>query len=73
MAARIQKSVSSPGFRGVSLSYQEARIYHWHQSADRLIGVDNIPASLRVEPVIGEDWLYPNDPRPHTPDDRAPD
>ena len=51
--AWIQKSVESYGFRGVPLSYQEARIYHWNQFADRLIGVDNIPPDLRVEQVIG--------------------
>ena len=59
----IQKSVSSYGFRGVPLSYQEARIYHWHQWADRMIGIENIPSELRVEQVIGDEWLYPNDPR----------
>ena len=64
MGSMIQKSVSSPGFAGVSLSYQEARIYHWHQMADRLIGIDNIPAALRVAQVIGDEWVYPNDPRP---------
>jgi phenylpropionate dioxygenase-like ring-hydroxylating dioxygenase large terminal subunit len=61
--AWIQKSVESYGFTGVPLSYQEARIYYWHQSADQIIGVDNIPPELRVPPVIGEDWIYPNDPR----------
>jgi phenylpropionate dioxygenase-like ring-hydroxylating dioxygenase large terminal subunit len=59
----IQKSVKSYGFRGVPLSYQEARIYHWHQSADRMIGIDNIPPELRVAQVIGPEWMHPNDPR----------
>ncbi len=59
----IQKSVESYGFRGVPLSYQEARIYHWNQFADQMIGIDNIPEELRVEQVIGKEWLYPNDPR----------
>ncbi len=59
----IQKSVASYGFRGVPLSYQEARIYHWNQWADRIIGIENIPAGLRVPQVIGDEWLYPNDPR----------
>jgi phenylpropionate dioxygenase-like ring-hydroxylating dioxygenase large terminal subunit len=59
----IQKSVQSYGFSGVPLSYQEARIYHWHQAADRIIGIDNIPPELRVAQVIGEEWLHPNDPR----------
>jgi hypothetical protein len=59
----IQKSVESYGFKGVPLSYQEARIYYWHQSADRMIGRENVPPELRVEPVIGEEWVYPNEPR----------
>lgn len=59
----IQKSQQSYGFKGVPLSYQEARIYHWNQWADRLIGIDKIPPELRVPQVIGEEWLYPNDPR----------
>ncbi len=60
---QIQQSMESNGFKGVPLSYQEARIYHWNQQADRMIGIDNIPAELRVEQVIGDDWIYPNDPR----------
>ena len=59
----IQKSVESYGFKGVPLSYQEARIYHWNQSADQMIGIDNIPPELRVGQVIGDEWIYPNDPR----------
>jgi phenylpropionate dioxygenase-like ring-hydroxylating dioxygenase large terminal subunit len=59
----IQKSVESYGFKGVPLSYQEMRIYYWHQVADRMIGRDNVPAELRVEPVIGEEWVHPNEPR----------
>lgn len=59
----IQKSMESRGFKGVPLSYQEARIYHWNQWADRIIGVDNIPEELRVEQVMGDEWLMPNDPR----------
>jgi phenylpropionate dioxygenase-like ring-hydroxylating dioxygenase large terminal subunit len=59
----IQKSVESYGFRGVPLSYQEARIYHWNQFADKLIGIDNIPPELRVAQVIGPEWMWPNDAR----------
>ncbi|WP_426163527.1 aromatic ring-hydroxylating oxygenase subunit alpha [Sandarakinorhabdus sp. DWP1-3-1] len=51
----IQKSQESWGFQGVPLSYQEARIYHWHQAADALIGPERIPPELRVAPVIGAD------------------
>jgi len=61
--AWIQKSVESYGFKGVPLSYQEARIYYWHQHADEIIGREHIPDHLRVPSVIGEDWVYPNDPR----------
>lgn len=28
-----------------------------------MIGIDNMPPELRVEQVIGEQWMYPNDPR----------
>lgn len=59
----IQKSVESYGFKGVPLSYQEARIYHWNQTADKMIGIENIPPELRVQQVIGDEWMYPNDPR----------
>ena len=61
--AWIQKSHESYGFESVPLSYQEARIYWWNQSADALIGPERIPEDLRVEPVIDEAWVYPNDPR----------
>ncbi len=60
---KIQKSMESYGFTGVPLSYQEARIYHWNQAADRMIGIENIPPELRVKQVIGDEWIYPNDPR----------
>jgi phenylpropionate dioxygenase-like ring-hydroxylating dioxygenase large terminal subunit len=59
----IQKSMESYGFKGVPLSYQEARIYHWNQQTDRVIGAENIPPELRVEQVMGDEWIYPNDPR----------
>lgn len=59
----IQKSVESYGFKGVPLSYQEARIYHWNQQADRVIGIDKIPPELRVAQVLGDEWIYPNEPR----------
>ena len=60
---KIQKSMESYGFQGVPLSYQESRIYHWNEAADRIIGGDNIPPELRVAQVIGDEWIYPNDPR----------
>lgn len=60
---KIQRSMESRGFTGVPLSYQESRIYHWNQAADNMIGPDNIPPELRVEQVIGQEWIFPNDPR----------
>jgi hypothetical protein len=53
-AEQIQRSVESPGFRGMTLNYQERRIYHWHEELDRRIqqaGID-VPAHLRVEPRL---------------------
>jgi len=55
--------MQSRAFRSVPLSYQEARIYSFHQSCDKMIGIENVPPELRVQQVIGEDWIWPNDPR----------
>ncbi|MBP8305800.1 MAG: hypothetical protein KAY46_00965 [Burkholderiaceae bacterium] len=52
----IQESLRSRGFRGVPLSYQERRIYHWHEALDRRIGMDRIDPALRMAPVLA-DWL----------------
>ena len=59
----IQQSMESRGFQSVPLSYQEARIYHFHQHLDRTIGVEKVPENLRVAQVIGDEWMAPNDPR----------
>ena len=48
----IQRSMESPAFRGVPLSYQERRIYHLHEEIDRVIGVERVPEALRVEPLM---------------------
>jgi len=61
--AWIQKSLESHGFKGVPLGYGESRIYNWNQAADRMIGIEKIPEELRVQQVIGDEWIYPNDPR----------
>ena len=55
--------MQSAAFKSVPLSYQEARIYSFHQSCDKTIGIGNVPEELRVEQVIGEEWVWPNDPR----------
>lgn len=51
-AEQIQESVMSPGFRGIPLNYQERRIYHWHEELDRRIGIERVPAHLRVAPRL---------------------
>jgi choline monooxygenase len=55
-APQIQESVESPGFKGIPLNYQERRIYHWHEELDRRIGLNRVPAHLRVEPLLA-DWV----------------
>ena len=55
-APRIQESVETAGFGGMYVSYQERRIYHWHEELDRRIGTANIPEHLRVRPVLGP-WI----------------
>ena len=50
----IQRSIESGGIDGIPLSYQERRIYHFHEYLDRVIGVDDIPENLRVKPRLGE-------------------
>jgi hypothetical protein len=57
----IQKAVDSYVFDGVPLSYQEARIYHWHQELDKIIGLNKVPQDLQVKQVMTDDWIYPND------------
>jgi phenylpropionate dioxygenase-like ring-hydroxylating dioxygenase large terminal subunit len=59
----IQRSMESRGFQSVPLSYQESRIYWFHQHCDQMIGAENIPSELRVEQAIADDWVWPNDPR----------
>jgi phenylpropionate dioxygenase-like ring-hydroxylating dioxygenase large terminal subunit len=51
-APQIQESVESDGFKGIPLSYQERRIYHWHEALDRCIGDERLSASVRVEPML---------------------
>ena len=59
--AQLQESVVSNGFQGVTLNYQERRIYHWHEELDRRIGVERVPEQLRVAQVldgwVSEGWL----------------
>ena len=53
-AERIQKSVESPGFRGMTLNYQERRIYHWHEELDRRLSrfKEQVDPALRIPSVL---------------------
>jgi phenylpropionate dioxygenase-like ring-hydroxylating dioxygenase large terminal subunit len=48
----IQRSIESGALDGVPLSYQERRIYHFHEHVDQVIGAENIPEHLRVIPRL---------------------
>ena len=50
--AGIQKSLKSGAFTGMMLSYAERRIYWFHEELDRRIGIDQVPAELRVPPLL---------------------
>jgi len=49
LAPYLQKSLASKAYAGGQLSFQERRIYHWHEELDRRIGSDRVPEALRVE------------------------
>lgn len=51
--AGIQESLESGAFTGMVLSYQERRIYWLHEEIDRRIGIERIPAALRVTQLLG--------------------
>lgn len=55
-AEPMQRTIESPGFLGVPLSYQERRIYHWHEEVDRRIDLSHVPPDLRVPAVLGA-WV----------------
>jgi hypothetical protein len=48
----IQRSLDSGAIDGIPLSYQERRIYHFHEYIDRLIGAERLPSGLAVEPRL---------------------
>jgi phenylpropionate dioxygenase-like ring-hydroxylating dioxygenase large terminal subunit len=54
--APMQESMESPALRGMPINYQERRIWHLHEQIDRMIGIENVPADLRVEPLL-DPWV----------------
>ena len=49
----MQASIDAGSLPGLTLSYQERRIYHVHEQIDRVIGAERLPAALRVPAVLG--------------------
>ena len=50
----IQASVDAGALDSIQLSYQERRSYHVHETIDRVIGPERVPAALRVQQVLGD-------------------
>jgi phenylpropionate dioxygenase-like ring-hydroxylating dioxygenase large terminal subunit len=50
----MQRSLDAGALDSVRLGYQERRIYHLHETIDRLIGAERIAEPLRVTPVLGD-------------------
>ena len=51
--APMQKSLNSPGLKGMPISYQERRIWNCAEQVDRMIGRERIPEALRVPELLG--------------------
>ncbi len=54
--APMQRSLDSPGLRGIPINYQERRIWHLNEQIDRMIGIERVPEELRV-PQLLEPYL----------------
>jgi phenylpropionate dioxygenase-like ring-hydroxylating dioxygenase large terminal subunit len=50
--APMQESLESPAMTGIPINYQERRIWHLHEQLDRMIGRENIPEGMGVEPLL---------------------
>jgi len=49
----MQASIAAGALRGLTLSYQERRIYHLHEQIDRAIGAERLDPALRVPALLG--------------------
>jgi len=52
--APMQRSLESPAMRGVTINYQERRIWHFNEQIDRMIGPERVPAGLAVPPLLAD-------------------
>lgn len=50
----MQRSLDAGTLDALRLSYQERRIYHLHETIDRVVGVERVPPALRVTPVLAD-------------------
>ena len=50
--APMQESLKSPALTGMPINYQERRIWHLHETIDRLIGAENVPEGLGIESLL---------------------
>lgn len=50
----IQESLESGALEGMTINYQERRIYWTQQMIDAVIGPENIPQEMRVPPILKE-------------------
>jgi phenylpropionate dioxygenase-like ring-hydroxylating dioxygenase large terminal subunit len=48
----VQRSMESGLLPHIMMNYQERAVYWYHEELDRRIGINNIPAQMRVEPVL---------------------
>lgn len=55
----IQASLKSDAFTGMTLNYQERRIYWFHEQLDRYIGTEKLPPELAVKQVLRDYMTVP--------------
>lgn len=49
-----QQSMETGAITGMPLSYLERRLYHRHEAIDKMLGVENIPSAMAVEPLLDD-------------------
>lgn len=50
----IQASIDAGALESIRLNYQERRIYHVHETIDRVVGPERVPEPLRVRQILGD-------------------
>lgn len=58
--AGMQEALDSGFLPGVLMGYQERALYWYHEEVDRRIGVERIPAELRITPLLAA-HVHPDD------------